>query len=290
MIPSPAPTAASAAAGCRLAAVATLALAVTLGGCAATAPSSPPPGTAATPGHTVVVALDDASLLRVDAGDPARVLHRARVTGLLPDERLMCLDFRPGNGRRLYALTSADRLLTVDVSSGAVAVVATRLPLAGRRLGCDFAPAGDALRVVSDVGVNLRLDPDSGRVLAQDGMLAGDTPPTVVAVASSHGRGNPAAATLYGIDAVDGSLARHGSAPGARPAVSPSSGRTTTIGPLGTGPLEAAAFDIAPADDTAIAVLSVRGTSRLYRVDLSSGRASPVGVLPGRVWGLAVEP
>ncbi len=246
-------------------------------------------GVGTTP-HTVVVALDDASLVRVDAAQPARVLHRVELSGLLPEERVRCLDFRPGAQKRLYALTSSNRLLLLDVQSGAVMPVATRLPLAGRRLGCDFTPAGDELRVVSDVGVNLRIDPDSGRVIARDGMLAGDAPPVVVAVASTSGQGDPASSTLYGIDAVDGSLSRHGSAPGARPAVSPRTGHITTVGPLGTGPLDTAAFDIARRDDTALAVLVVKGRSSLYRVDLASGRALPVGSLPLPVWGLAVEP
>ena len=64
------------------------------------------------------------------------------------------------------------------------------------------------------------------------------------------------------------------------------------VGALGTGALEDAAFDIADTDNAALAALRHDGRTRLYGLDLGSGRATLLGTLgDGRpVWGLAIAP
>ena len=85
-----------------------------------------------------------------------------------------------------------------------------------------------------------------------------------------------------------------GSKEGMTPAVSPNTGRLTTVGPLGLGELLDVSFDIADVSGAAFA--AVRSTdvprTRLYLIDLASGRASLLGTVgDGRpLLGMAVMP
>ena len=87
-------------------------------------------------------------------------------------------------------------------------------------------------------------------------------------------------------------LVTQGTKEGVAPAVSPNTGRLYTVGALGTGPLEDASFDISDVANTALAALRRDGRTRLYLVDLASGRASALGtVADGRpLRGIAIEP
>ena len=86
---------------------------------------------------------------------------------------MLGIDFRPANGK-LYALTSTAHVLTVELNTGASTVVATpsadavdtTLPYTGlgnaERFAVDFNPVADRLRVISDSGLNLRINADTG--------------------------------------------------------------------------------------------------------------------------------
>lgn len=79
-----------------------------------------------------------------------------------------------------------------------------------------------------------------------------------------------------------------------QPVVSPNSGRLSSIGPLGTGPLTDVAFDISDVRNVAFVAVrtAAQPQTRLLRLDLASGRATPLGTV-GRgeaLLGLAVEP
>lgn len=276
----------------RAALVAAAATAATLGGCAlvpATGISAVAgPATSGRP-RVVVVALGDGWLLRVDADRTDRVLRRVALQGLGPSEELVGLAFRRTGGG-LYGLTSAGRLLRIDPDDGRTVAVADRLPIYGRRYGFTVNPVTDRIRIVSDAGLNLRVDPATGRVESIDPMLAGDAPPSVVAVAVAAPAGDVRVPVQYAIDAA-GALVRQGSDGRGPGALSADSGRTTTIGPLGTGPLDDARLDIDPRDGVALAALTVRGVTQLYAVDLATGQARPIGRLAERVpvRGLAIE-
>ena len=95
-----------------------------------------------------------------------RLAIRARktITGLADGESLIGVDFRPSNGL-LYGVgrigadpASLGQLYTIDVDSGLATAVGSRLiPLNGNGLGVDFNPVPDLLRIVSDLGQNIRV-------------------------------------------------------------------------------------------------------------------------------------
>lgn len=262
------------------------------GGCA----TAPEPVGALRP-ETVYAVTDQAELIRFNAGQPQRVLQRLPLQGLAAGDRLVGIDFRVARGV-LFGLSASGRLYTVDLSTARLSAVGSGAPVSlnGQRFGFDFNPVADRLRVVSDTGQNLRLHPDTGAAAAVDPALAPSVPSgvalRVAGAAYTYNKRDDKLTTNFAIDLATGTLVRQGSAEGLLPVVSPNSGQITTVGALGTGALEDAAFDIADTDNTALAAVRSAGRTRLHLVDLVTGRATLLGtVAEGRaLWGLAIAP
>ena len=85
-----------------------------------------------------------------------------------------------------------------------------------------------------------------------------------------------------------------GTLEGMLPVVSPNTGQLRTVGLLGTGTLSEAHFDISDVANTALLAARPAGQTqtRLYQLDLGSGRASEIGRVGNgeRLLGLAIEP
>lgn len=249
--------------------------------------------------ETLYAVTDGAELIKFNAGQPQRVLWRQPLQGLDAGDQLLGIDFRVARGV-LYALSASGKLYTIDTATAKLARVGTQaVTLAPGRWEIDFNPVADRIRVVAGHGANLRLHPDTGALAATDpapAYAAGDTAagkaPQVAAAAYTYNKANDKLTTNYAIDIGPGTLVTQGSKEGAEPVVSPNTGQLFTVGPLGTGPVEAAAFDIADIGNTAIAALRIGGRTRLHLVDLASGKAIAIGTVGnGRaLWGLAIEP
>ncbi len=285
-----------------------LSLVVTVVGCAHH--PAEPVGTPAK--ESVLVLTTEQALLRVNAGQPQRVLARVPVQGLPVGERLVGMDFRVARGV-LYALGQSGRLYTLDATTGQLTAVGSAAPavaLRGTRFELDFNPAADRLRVVSDMGQNLRYHPDTGALVDFDAQQPGTQPdpdlayaqgdaqqgqaPLVLAAGYTYHQQNDKLTTNFAIDARQGTLVVQGSREGAAPVVSPNLGILHTVGALGTGPLAAATLDISDVNNTALAALRTvaDGRTRLYRLSLDTGVAILVGtVAQGQpLVGMAIEP
>jgi hypothetical protein len=268
-----------------------------LGACSTLEPQGPPRK------ESLHVLTQDLQLLTVNAGQPARVLQRVTLTGLPAGERLIGLDYRISKGV-LFTLSRSGRLYTINTDSGAVTPVGTApiaTPLEGTVFGVDFNPAADRVRVVSNTGQSLRLHPDTGAIAAVDPAVAyepGDAQagqkPALMAAAYTYNKKDEKITTNYAIDGRSGTLVRQGSVEGVQPVVSPNTGRLFTVGALGTGALQDAAFDIADVSGAAFAALQTTAQSpyRLYLLNLESGKAEPLGTVAGgtALVGIAVIP
>jgi len=250
--------------------------------------------------ETVFAVTDAGELIRFSSGQPGRVQDRKPVQGLQPGDQLVGIDFRVAKGV-LYALSASGRLYTLDTMTGRLTPVGNgaAASLTGAAIGFDFNPAADRIRVVSDTGMNLRLHPDTGALAATDPALQYDAndvnkgkAPRVTAAGYTYNKRNEKITTNFAIDLAAGALVMQGSKEGLEPVVSPNTGRLFTVGSLGVGNLEGAVFDIADLDNTALAALRVKGVTRLYYVDLATGRATTLGTVgDGRALrGLAIEP
>lgn len=254
----------------------------------------------------------DGTLIRVHATNPWEVRAAMSLRGLPVGEKLVGMDFRVAKGV-LYVLGRTGQLYTLDVNTAELTPLGQgrlQVPLRGVRFGVDFNPALDRIRVVSDLGLNLRLHPDTGAMIDfdpaapgvqtdpdlryADGDVQHGHPPQVVAAAYTYNLKNEKLTTNYAIDQRLGTLVMQGSQEGVEPVESPNLGVLRTVGELGTGPLVDAAFDIADVGNTPLAALRTEadGRTRLYRIDLSTGKATLLGTMGAgkALLGMAVEP
>ena len=245
-------------------------------------------------GGNVFGVTPNGSLVRFDKDAPSGIATVGAISGLGGGESVVGLDFRPFNGQ-LYAVTSANRLYTINTSTAAAAAVGPAFTpgLTGSVAGVDFSPAADRLRIVTASEQNLRVHPESGAVLAIDTNLvyatgdpnAGNTPDVAAAAYTNNANPAPATNTLFVIDTSRDVLARLGGVDGVPSA---NGGSLVTVGPLGvdaaSGPV---GFDIS-GNGTALAVMTVGGARGLYRINLSTGAATQVGPLGADVSEIAI--
>jgi Domain of unknown function (DUF4394) len=224
----------------------------------------------------------EGNLLRFDSRSPRHVRAK-QITGLPVGVTLGGIDFRPATGD-LYALGSDKVVYRVNVAT-AIAVAegpafeTAPAALNSRNIGFDFNPTVDKIRVTSDVGDNIRLNPDEGNLLSQDTSL---TPAGVQVVGSAYTNSSftafatrPTVTELYALD------------------IAPSKDRLWIQRPANNGTLimpvslsfdlgPNAGFDIAGSDSTGN-VGYVAGTqlgrdaAQLWRVDLATGKTRSLG-------------
>ena len=250
-------------------------------------------------------------LIAFNAGQPQLILSKQALTGLQAGESVVGIDYRVARGQ-LYALSSAGRLLRIDTQQAAVQPIGQPIDVvAGSApLGFDFNPTVDRIRVVDPSGRNLRLHPDTGAVVDSDPQAAGTQAdgrlayepgdaaagrqPHIVAAAYTYNKVNEKLTTNYAIDALQGTLVMQGTREGATPAVSPNTGRLTTVGKLGVPAFSNASLDIADLSNAAFLATDSQGDreSRWYGVDLVTGKATYIGsIRTGEVVrGIAIEP
>jgi len=151
----------------------------------------------------------------------AQNLAPLRITGVTAGQTLIGIDYRPANNL-LYALgydasTAGNNtqlyLLNAGTNVASTVGSAIRLELGGtgERIGFDFNPAVDRIRVVSTNNVNYRLDPATGGIAATDTNLAyaGGSPADagVGAVAYTNSFvGTATSTTLYDFDYLNNGL------------------------------------------------------------------------------------
>ncbi len=219
-------------------------------------------------------------LVRFDANTPGTLTTIGAITGLQAGETLVGIDFRPLNGQ-LYALGSTGRLYTINLLTGAATQVGTTaITLNGTNFGFDFNPTVDLIRVVSNTGQNLRVNPNTGAIQATDPNLNPGTPSVTAAAYTNSFTGAPST-ILYDIDTGTDRLVRQDPA---------NAGTLVDVGALGVDASGVNGFDISARDNTAFAVLTVGGTQRLYTINLTTGLATQIGTLPAgtTLTGIAV--
>lgn len=214
---------------------------------------------------TTVFGLTSANqIVRFNSATPGTVTIVATITGLQAGETILATDFRPANGQ-LYALGSSSRLYTVNLTTGVATQVgaAGAFTLSGTEFGFDFNPTVDRIRVISNTGQNLRLNPNDGTLTATDGIL---NPATTGATGAAYTNNFAGATTttLYVIDTVADALFIQNP---------PNAGTLVRVGALGVDASGPVAFDI-DANGTAYATLTVGGATRLYTINLTTGAAT----------------
>lgn len=127
-------------------------------------------------------------------------------------------------------------------------------------------------------GINLRLHPDLGTVVATDGNLNPGTP-NVAGAAYTNNIAGATTTTLFVIDHMTGMLYRQ---------IPPNDGVLVPVGSLGVAVTGENGFDIGGNSDAAFAVLTVGSQSGVYRINLMTGAATKVSDLNFTPMAMAV--
>ncbi|RPD50348.1 DUF4394 domain-containing protein [Hymenobacter sediminis] len=244
-------------------------------------------------------------LVTFQATSPGTYTSTVAITGLATGQTLVGMDVRPNTGE-LFALgynasTTQAQLYTLSTTSGALTPIGSALTLnLGNtpspipldypiRVGFDFNPTVDRIRVTGVNNSNFRLNPNNGALAATDGNLAyaatdanaGQTP-SIGAVAYTNSYIGATSTRLYNIDEAANRLTFQDP---------PNSGTLNTVGSLALGNVLPQSFDLDiyfnPATGTNQAYLSASTLdpadyiNDFYTVDLATGTATRVGRTAG---------
>ena len=237
---------------------------------------APPVAVPVAVGDTVALSVSG-SVLSFDRATPATLKGSIAVSGLQPNEKLVGLDVRPADGL-LYALSYQARLYTLDASTGVATFKAALsaaagddnpyTALTGSQFGVDFNPVADRQRVISDSGLNLRINVDTGATTTDGAINRAGVPPVVAGGAYGNSFAGARSTVLYDLDAASAVLAQQ---------VPPNDGTLVNVGALAVPFSGAASMDIAGgANGLVLAALrtGAAGPYTLYTVSLTTGAAT----------------
>ena len=231
----------------------------------------------------VIIGLTDDNKLVLFSGDnPGNFTKTVSINGLESAEKIISIDFRPATGE-LYGLSNSSRLLIINYDNGNARPVSTAAftpAIMGASAAIDFNPTVDRLRLVSDQGQNLRLNPETGLVVFTDGNITGTAGTAISAVAYTNSMAGATTTTLFDIDFVNGILYKQDP---------PNNGTLVMVGSLGVKANGAAGFDISPDNTYALAVAANNAnTSNFYSIDLGTGKAKKIRTLPVIILDIAI--
>lgn len=234
----------------------------------------------AIPTAPVAYAVDNSNNLQIFNFNNAGTPVSKAITGLQAGENILGIDMRPATGQ-LYALGSTSRLYAINMSSGAataISAVPFLTPLSGTAFGFDFNPTVDRIRVVSNTGQNIRLNPIDGTVAAVDAALNPGTP-MVSAAAYTNNFPGSTVTVLFDIDPNTDKLYTQNP---------PNNGVLVETGSLGVDVTADNGFDIGGTSNKGYALLTSAGTTRVYAINLMTGAATQLSTFPNTARGFAV--
>ena len=242
-----------------------------------------PPNPSDVPDVTVYALNDANQLLRFSVRTPSTTTPIS-ISGTMQGERILSVDFRPATGQ-LYGVSNQSRLYTINPMTGGAQLINMNMTpftpnVSGTVVGLDFNPTVDRIRLVTNTGQDLRLNPETGTVAATDLPINGVAGAMIAEVAYTNNRAGATTTTLYDIDPATDRLYIQNP---------PNNGTLVDVGPLGLDITGAAGFDISPTDNTqGLVAVTFNGASELQQINLSTGRLQKLGNLPGNIIGLAI--
>ncbi|AYZ13873.1 DUF4394 domain-containing protein [Chryseobacterium arthrosphaerae] len=233
----------------------------------------------AIPTEPVAYAIDNSNNLQIfNPNNPMPVSKT--VAGLQSGENILGIDFRPVNGQ-LYALGSSSRIYTINLGTGTATAVRSApfsTLLSGTDFGFDFNPTVDRIRVVSNTGQNLRLNPNDGTIAATDITLNPGSP-IISAAAYTNNFAGAASTTLFVIDHNTDKLYQQNP---------PNNGTLVETGPLGINITGTNGFDIGSMSQKAYLMASVGSSTKIYSINTTTGAATSVSDYPNTVKAFTV--
>ncbi|MFI6027168.1 DUF4394 domain-containing protein [Amycolatopsis magusensis] len=218
-----------------------------------------------------------------------------RVSGLITDTSVIGIDFRVQDGK-FYAVGNYGGIYTISLPTGNSDVVVTKVSqlsagLHGTTFGVDFNPAADRLRVISDVGQNLRHNLHDGTTISDSTLSAtpgGSAIAGVTAAAYTNNDLNTTTATtLFDINTLSAQVVVQSPA---------NNGLLAPTGSLGTTAATNAGADIysdvvggkTVSNSGFATLIGSTGDAMLYDFDPLTGAAQSLGVFPLLITDIAV--
>ena len=217
---------------------------------------------------------DRDQLVTFDSMSPNTLTNSVFISGLASNESLVGIDIRPVDNQ-IYAVGSFGNVYTVNRTSGAATYVSTlfdsatmnAVSLMGTEFGIDFNPVADRLRVVSNSGMNLRINVATGATIYDGTLNQAVGTPYVVGTAYSNSDVDPNTGTSqYTIDSIADAFNQQNP---------PNAGTQIFIGNLGTDVSALGDIDILTngTSNTIYGAFQVAGDtgSRFGTVDVMTG-------------------
>lgn len=218
-------------------------------------------------------------LVKFNANKPDTFTSTISITGVGANEKLMSIDFRPATGE-LYAVSDASKIYAINANTAAArAINSTSFTpaISGSIASIDFNPTVDRIRLVTNTGQNLRINPETATNLLTDGSIA--TTASIAGVAYTNSRSGATSTTLYDIDATSGKLFKQDP---------PNNGTLVEVGSLGMTFTGQAAFDISPDNSVALMAATTGSQNMMFTVNLSTGKATNIGALTQKLVDIAI--
>ena len=201
------------------------------------------------------------------------------ITGLQAGELVLGIDMRPLNGQ-LFGIGNTSRIYAINASSGAATQVGTgqlATVLAGTDVGIDFNPTVDRIRVVTNTGQNLRINPADATLTADINL--GSTTEVINGAAYTNNFAGAATTVLYDIDVTGSRLYRQDP---------PNAGTLVSVGSLGVTITGANGFDIGGTSGIAYGIFTVSNVQKIYTINLSTGATTAGATFPQAVRGFTL--
>jgi Ca2+-binding RTX toxin-like protein len=222
-------------------------------------------------------------LLTTTTAAPGTVAASVQVTGFGSGETPQALDLRPATGE-LVLLTvkgTVGKLYRLDPTTGAASAALTLAAdpadvaspytgiAAASSYGIDVNPVADRVRLVTQTGENMRVNPSTGLVITDTAINPGS--PDISAVAYTNPFAGALSTTLYAYNYATDQLAIINP---------PNNGTLNTVGSSGVVSQEDIndGLDITTTN-TAYAAHRVAGAYNLYTMDLATGASTLVGAI-----------
>lgn len=229
----------------------------------------------------------DQRLVRFRVDRPGVVLPLGKVSGLKGDSKLVGIDYRVQNNT-LYGVGDKGGIYTIrEIGAKATKVSQLSVALQGTGFGVDFNPAANRLRVISDTGQNLRHNIDDPAGAPAAGMTAVDgtltnppVPPATTGVTATGVTGAAytnndldatTATTLFDLDTAQDQVSVQSPA---------NAGNLAPTGKTGVDVPRDSGFDIYSSANAGTNTGYAVTGSRVFRVNLLTGRATSTGSFP----------
>lgn len=227
---------------------------------------------------------DDGRLMATFTTDrPEELNWVRRITGLVTDTFVIGIDFRVQDGK-FYAVGNHGGIYTISLPTGNQDVIVAKVSqlavgLKGTAFGVDFNPAADRLRVISDVGQNLRHNLNDGTTVSDTSLSNGPGSPAAGVTAAAYTNNDldsATATTLFDVNTTTAQIVVQSPA---------NNGLLAPTGAIGTPVATNAGLDVfsdlssgKTVSNSAFATIVIpSGDATLNTVDLLTGAATPVG-------------